>query len=59
MHTVFWFEKHFQKGIRHGPSKKIDVYQANSQIFQHSLVDINFLARTVCYTFLELFFEPE
>ncbi len=28
MHTVFWFEKHFQKGIRHGPSKKIDFYQA-------------------------------
>ncbi len=30
-----------------------------SLIFQHSLVDINFLARTVCCTFLEMFFQPE
>ena len=27
--------------------------------FQHSLVDINFFARTVSYTFLEMSFKPE
>ena len=42
MHTVFWLEKHFQKSIRHGPNKRIDVYQATLKI----------VARTMCYTFL-------
>ena len=27
--------------------------------FQHSMVDINFFARTVPYTFLEMFFKPQ
>ncbi len=42
---LFWFKKQFQKCITHG--------------FQCSLVDINFFARTVSYTFLEMVFKPE
>ncbi len=39
---LFWFKMQFQKGIRHGPSKKIDVYQATlkmkTKIYQATLI---------------------
>ena len=41
---------------------KINPYAFNGHFchyFQRSLVDINFFARTVSYTFLEMFFKPE